>query len=121
MIGYSLQLLPRPIVLMVKKDPTIHVFLINMGMIFLTTFQSSLSRWERWVLVWSRSRLITTKKAVSFLEFYFPYELYCVTLFSSVGRILFMCGKVQFEIQKLLDTYVSKAVWCKTQTRKFCL
>ena len=33
-----------------------------------------------------------------------------------------MCGKVQFEIQKLLDTYVSKAVWCKTQTlRKFCL
>ena len=39
-------------------------------------------------------------------NFYF-LMLYCDIGFSSVGRILFMLGKVQFDLQKLLDTYVS--------------
>lgn len=39
--------------------------------------------------------------------------IYCIlTLFSSVGRILFMLGNVQSELQRLLDTYVS----CLLQT-----
>lgn len=92
----------------ISEKTFLHYFL-------LLQFQSSQSLWEKWVLVWSKSHLITTKKAVSTLmNFYFLVcIIFCfVTLFPSVGRILFMLGKVQYELQRLLDTYVS----CLLQT-----
>lgn len=39
----------------------------------------------------------------------------CCNIVSSAGRILLKLGKVQFELQKLLDTYVS----CMLQPRTF--
>ena len=45
---------------------------------------------------------------LSWMDVLFCLVLHAVTLFlSSEGRILLKLGQVQFELQKLVDTYVS--------------